>query len=159
MITFKLTQQDENVLRKAAFNRAPQWDELAAKVEDLFKLPASEVALSYTDSDGDDVTISTDEELADFYAQSKGKTVVKLTVIRLAPRAPSVAQVPDNFAMHGDISPEPVLLEEQDWTAPRREGMLGAMPVFDTLPPNVLNSLSVSALSRLHKFLHTDSQR
>ncbi|KAG8889469.1 hypothetical protein FRB98_004154 [Tulasnella sp. 332] len=135
----QLSQPGESAVRKAVFDRSPNWEELAAKVEVLFKLQRNEVGLSYVDSDGDSVTISTNEELSDFYAQNNNKTV-KFTVTRLVPRAPSVAQVPDTY--YPDESPEPVIVEDQDWGGPpRREGMLGALPVFSTVPPNVLNSM------------------
>lgn len=64
MISFKLSQPGDNAIRKASFDRAPSWEELAAKVEGLFKLQRGEVGLSYVDNDGDAVTISTDEELS-----------------------------------------------------------------------------------------------
>ncbi|KAG9032872.1 hypothetical protein FRB95_000887 [Tulasnella sp. JGI-2019a] len=134
MVSFKLSQPGDNAVRKANFDRNPSWGQLAAKVESLFKLPSNEVGLSYVDTDGDAVTISTDEELADFYASGASKAP-KFAVIRLAPRAPSVAQVPDGF--YRSESPEPVIVEERDWGRQR----MGSMP-FSTLPPNVLNSMN-----------------
>ncbi|PCH37204.1 hypothetical protein WOLCODRAFT_39041, partial [Wolfiporia cocos MD-104 SS10] len=43
------------------------WSDLAARIENLFSIPAAAIALSYIDSDNDEVTLNTEEELQQFY--------------------------------------------------------------------------------------------
>lgn len=71
-VTFKFVLPQEGVTRKVTFPSKPKWHEIATKVESLFsgyRLAANEIALSYIDSDNDSITISTGEELRDFYEQ------------------------------------------------------------------------------------------
>ncbi|KAG8972925.1 hypothetical protein FRB90_010098, partial [Tulasnella sp. 427] len=71
-VTFKFVLPQEGVTRKVTFPNKPKWHEIATKVESLFinyRLAANEIAVSYIDSDNDSITISTGEELRDFYEQ------------------------------------------------------------------------------------------
>lgn len=63
---FKLTK--DKVTRRFSFPLRPPWDALSAKIQSVYDIPAGRVAVSYTDSDGDVVTLSTNEELQDYYA-------------------------------------------------------------------------------------------
>ncbi|KAI8990462.1 hypothetical protein BD414DRAFT_483723 [Trametes punicea] len=45
----------------------PSWNELAAKIQSLYGIPAQHVGVSYVDNDGDEVTLSSEEELQDLY--------------------------------------------------------------------------------------------
>lgn len=141
VMNVKFTTADDNLTRKATFDRAPTWETLATKVEVLCKIPSYEVGLSYIDNEGDSVTISTDEELTDFYVQNTNTKNVKFTVQRLVRRAQSVDQVPEAFENDGE-SPETIILEERDWDGGRRvpEVPLGAIPMFDAMPINPMVS-------------------
>lgn len=125
----KLTLPKEGITRKATFDRKPTWDQLAQKIEVLFSAymyKSDEVAVSYLDNDGDELTIMSNEELRDFYA-TESKAVnsnnVKFNVIRHVPQ--SVPQVPHSVDdMH----------EDQDWDRmdrdPLPEEPLGSIPMF-----------------------------
>lgn len=63
---FKLTK--DKVTRRFSFPLRPPWDVLSAKIQSVYDIPAGRVAVSYIDSDGDVVTLSTNEELQDYYA-------------------------------------------------------------------------------------------
>lgn len=71
--TFKVSYADD--LRRWTANRSVGYDELRSKICDIFKLPAS-FTLKYRDEDGDIVTIGTECDLKECFAQ-------KLSPIRL----------------------------------------------------------------------------
>lgn len=82
---FKFTK--DGITRRVAFTQLPSWLEIAAKLESLYGIPVEDVAVSYTDVDGDEVTLSSQEELEDYYradsdAQLRRLSVVDLSVIR-----------------------------------------------------------------------------
>jgi hypothetical protein len=62
---FKFTK--DGITRRVAFTQLPSWLEMAAKLESLYSIPVEHVAVSYTDVDGDEVTLSSQEELEDYY--------------------------------------------------------------------------------------------
>lgn len=65
---FKLTSpHPESTTRRVAYFTRPTWNELAAKIEFIYGIPRDQVCVSYVDNDGDEVTLSTDEELQDYY--------------------------------------------------------------------------------------------
>lgn len=53
--------------RKVAFASQPTWRQLASRIEALFLISAKAAAVMYMDEDEDEVTISTDEELEEYY--------------------------------------------------------------------------------------------
>ncbi|KAH7107185.1 hypothetical protein BKA62DRAFT_686230 [Auriculariales sp. MPI-PUGE-AT-0066] len=65
-IQFKLTKPGDAV-RKLSFPDVPSWNLLAAKVEELFEVPFDQLALIYKDSDGDAVTLNSQQELSEYY--------------------------------------------------------------------------------------------
>ena len=71
----------ENATRRVSFPSQPTWPQLAAHIETHFHISPKRAAAKYTDSDGDEILISTDEELQEYY-DSEPKTV-KLTVHQL----------------------------------------------------------------------------
>ena len=86
-VQFKFTK--DGITRRVAFTQLPSWLEIAAKLEPLYAVPVEHVAVSYTDADGDEVTLSSQEELEDYYrAESESDppfrrlSVVDLSVIR-----------------------------------------------------------------------------
>lgn len=65
---FKLTSPPpESTTRRVAYFTQPTWNELAAKIESIYGIPRDKVCVSYVDNDGDEVTLSSDEELQDYY--------------------------------------------------------------------------------------------
>ncbi|KAG6910505.1 hypothetical protein DXG01_009924 [Tephrocybe rancida] len=79
-VNFKLTEHD-GLTRRVAFPAKPTWNTLAAKIELLFGIPIEKVSVAYTDADDDLVTLSSQEELDDFYTTSHtGGQVIKFTV-------------------------------------------------------------------------------
>ncbi|EPT02412.1 hypothetical protein FOMPIDRAFT_1047774 [Fomitopsis schrenkii] len=60
----KLTQPN-GTTRAVVFEALPTWDDLTTRVNTFFDIPAASVALAYTDGDGDEVTLSSQSELAE----------------------------------------------------------------------------------------------
>ncbi|KAG7088748.1 hypothetical protein E1B28_012716 [Marasmius oreades] len=76
--------------RRATFQSRPTWLALSDKIHSLFDIPLDKVAVSYIDVEDDEVTLSTQEELEDFYQDLdtgggwRPGDVVKLTVLDLS---------------------------------------------------------------------------
>lgn len=64
---FKFTKPPDGLTRRVMFYSTPTWDELASKIESLYEVPKDKVGVSYIDTDGDEVTLSSEEELQDYY--------------------------------------------------------------------------------------------
>lgn len=59
----------------------PSWSALASKIESLYEIPVEKIGVAYVDSDGDEVTLSSDDELQDFYAAvHKPPEIIKFVV-------------------------------------------------------------------------------
>ncbi|KAG9049378.1 hypothetical protein FS837_010432 [Tulasnella sp. UAMH 9824] len=108
-VTFKFVLPQEGVTRKVTFPSKPKWHEIATKVESLFsgyRLAANEIALSYIDSDNDSITISTGEELRDFYEQ-EAKTLASGTPFKFfVKRLPRPASSAGGRNRLSDIIPQ-----------------------------------------------------
>lgn len=80
-IYFKLTKLNGHT-RKVTFQDLPSWPELAVKLHTLFDIPFDKVGVSYLDSDNDEITASSQEELQDYYQSlyRPGNTI-KLNVV------------------------------------------------------------------------------
>ncbi|KAI0639606.1 hypothetical protein C8Q77DRAFT_1082041 [Trametes polyzona] len=85
-IQFKFSKPPDGPLRRVTFQDKPSWNELAAKIHALYNVPVPNIGVSYVDSDGDEVTLSSEEELQDFYQYASAQrkdgplTLVKLTI-------------------------------------------------------------------------------
>ncbi|KAH9925798.1 uncharacterized protein B0H18DRAFT_1008410 [Fomitopsis serialis] len=79
-ISIKLTRPPNGLTRKVTFETHPSWDELAARIESLYDIPKEHAAVSYTDSESDDVTMNTQIELQDFYNTQSGSGTMRLVV-------------------------------------------------------------------------------
>ena len=78
---FKLTRPGGET-RRLTFNSRPTWDELDSKIASLFSIPLKAVAVSYQDSDGDTVTMSTQEELYEYLTSGlKFSEPIKFAVV------------------------------------------------------------------------------
>ena len=82
-IQFKLSRPPDGLVRRVTFQERPSWETLAAKIESLFNIPLSSVGVSYMDEDGDEVTLSSEEELQDFYQSALRRTNGALTLVKL----------------------------------------------------------------------------
>jgi PB1 domain len=112
----KLIQRD-GFTRRITFPSKPTWHALAAKIESLYAIPLEKVSVAYIDTENDEVTLSTQEELDDFYQSSyQPGQVIKFIVHDLTstrvhstalPQTPGV-NIRDTFGGEGfDI--------EDDW--------------------------------------------
>ncbi|TFY82084.1 hypothetical protein EWM64_g1933 [Hericium alpestre] len=81
-VHFKLSKLD-GLTRRVSFSQRPSWDVLAAKIQLLYGLPVEHIAVSYIDTDGDEVTLSSEEELQDFYATTPLDSPIKFIVLDL----------------------------------------------------------------------------
>lgn len=80
---FKFTTP-EGVNRRLSFSEPPTWSLLASKLNVLYGISQDNVGVSYVDNDDDEITLSTDEELQDFYKMShQAGQVIKFAVVDL----------------------------------------------------------------------------
>jgi len=97
---FKLTK-DGGFIRRLTLPDQPSWLSLATRIEALFDIPVEKVAVAYEDADGDEVTLSSQDELLDFYSNvHKPGESVKFKVIDLS----SLRSVRGGSAASGDES-------------------------------------------------------
>ena len=103
-VHFKLSMSD-GLTRRISFNARPSWSELATRIHSFCNIPRNRLAMSYVDSDGDEVTLSSEEELHDFYDSNvdnaiQGNQLIRFHVVELGSLRDS-----DNFLE--PISPQP----------------------------------------------------
>ena len=85
-IQFKLSYPPGDLVRRVTFQERPSWNILALKIQSVFDLPLPSIAVSYVDSDGDEVTLNSEDELQDFYRSCTAQnsdgtlTLVKFTI-------------------------------------------------------------------------------
>ena len=80
---FKFTTA-EGVNRRLSFSEPPTWPLLASKLHVLYGISVDNVGVTYVDNDNDEITVSSDEELQDFYKMShKAGEVIKFAVVDL----------------------------------------------------------------------------
>ncbi|KZT67480.1 hypothetical protein DAEQUDRAFT_767205 [Daedalea quercina L-15889] len=75
--------QPNGTTRAAVFATAPTWDVLATCVKSFFDIPKTSVALTYVDTDGDEVTLDTQYELQELLSTlpaDAGSTTLKFVV-------------------------------------------------------------------------------
>ena len=102
-VHFKLSMSD-GLTRRISFPTRPSWTELATRIHSLCSIPRNRLAVSYVDSDGDEVTLSSEEELRDFYHSDidnsiQGNQLIRFRVVELGSLRDS-----DNFTE--PISPQ-----------------------------------------------------
>lgn len=79
---FKLTRNSHT--RRLTLQGQPSWLVLATRIESYFKIPLDKLAVAYIDPDGDKVTLNSQEELSDYFANChKSGAVVKFDVVDL----------------------------------------------------------------------------
>jgi hypothetical protein len=80
---FKFTR--DRVTRRVTFPTTnTTWLEIANKIEDLYGTPFDTVGVVYVDAEGDEITISTQEELLDYYRlRGQVNSLIKFNVVDL----------------------------------------------------------------------------
>ena len=80
---FKLTSPGGE-LRRLTLPNEPTWLSLTTRIEELFGIPTQKVAVAYVDNDGDEVTMSSQGELTDYFANChKAGEPVKFDIVEL----------------------------------------------------------------------------
>ena len=155
-LQIKLTKPPDGLMRRITFDTPPSWAELAVKIEALYHIPRGDVAVSYEDQDGDDVTLSSEAELRDFYralppgAPGESK-VAKFVVVDLgAERNKPLPATPRSSNYRNTFGQSmPMLFEVEDgWQGIAPE--LGSILNMVAQPPE-----SPSDASGPHGFLET----
>ncbi|XP_006454105.1 hypothetical protein AGABI2DRAFT_189413 [Agaricus bisporus var. bisporus H97] len=82
----------DSLTRRATFAHHPSWGQLSAKVASLFSIPQHQVAVTYVDAEDEEITLSTEEELQDYYQSSLPGDSFKLSVRDLSRRNQSPEQ-------------------------------------------------------------------
>jgi hypothetical protein len=92
-LDFKLSRPFEST-RRASFPEPPSWPTLAGRIGYLYMIPEDRVAVTYADSDGDDITLSSDNELREHYQQvgvlkaaGSATSTIRFTVVDLGENA------------------------------------------------------------------------
>ena len=93
---FKFTKPPDGLTRRVMFYNRPPWSELSAKIEELYSISRDDVGVSYVDNEGDEVTLSSEEELQDYYRLNHAEPIgdappkaIKFAVVDLSsPRSP-----------------------------------------------------------------------
>ena len=86
-VHFKLSMSD-GLTRRISFPKRPSWALLATRIHSFCNIPRNRLAVSYVDSDGDEVTLSSEEELCDFYDSDidnsiQGNQLIRFRVVEL----------------------------------------------------------------------------
>lgn len=80
---FKLSKLDGHT-RRIVFPDLPTWEALASRLEHLYAIPLDKIGVSYIDNDNDEITLSSNNELQDFYRLShRSNEVIKFAVLDL----------------------------------------------------------------------------
>jgi hypothetical protein len=128
---FKLTDPN-GLTRRTTFSDRPDWSTLGSRISSLCNIPFHKVAVTYIDSDLDEVTLSSNEELQEYYqtsitpGQAVKFTVKDLRNVRkssLGSQSPS--SMPGSRKMWETVEGLPVMFDvDDDW---QRLPSLGGM--------------------------------
>ena len=120
-VHFKLSISN-GLTRRISFPTRPSWNELAARIQALYNIPLGRLGVSYVDSDGDEVTLSSEEELRDFYDTVEGSQLLKFRVVelssgRIAELMAGATTPPPRSSIRNTFGgPNPLVFEvDQDW--------------------------------------------
>jgi PB1 domain len=141
-ILFKLSVPD-GLIRRFSYPEQPTWLSLASKISELYHIPVENLAVSYLDADGDEVTLSSEEELNDFYQISyKHPEPVKFTVHDLRSlrqsAIPTSKALPDTPRMSGGLRTTfgGAFDIEDDWQIPGLGGLFQPTDSFRSSSPH-----------------------
>lgn len=80
---FKISQLNGQT-RLVEFPDIPTWEALASKLEPLYAIPSEKVGVTYIDNDNDEITLSSNDELQNFYRRSHlSDKVIKFKIFDL----------------------------------------------------------------------------
>ncbi|KAH9065805.1 hypothetical protein EDB87DRAFT_1532315, partial [Lactarius vividus] len=123
-VHFKLSISN-GLTRRISFPTRPSWNELAARIQALYNIPLDRLGVSYVDPDGDEVTLSSEEELRDFYDTvdiHQGSQLIKLRVVELSSgriaefMAAATTPPPRSSFRNTFGGPTPLVFDmDQDW--------------------------------------------
>lgn len=127
--------------RRTSFPRQPSWPELETRIATLFGIPLDSVAVTYEDSDGDIVTLSSQEELVDYLAGVQRNEPVKFNVINTkeplnsspSTARPSITENASEGIAGGITSLGPTMIYELD--EPEWQRIPGMPNVFSMREP------------------------
>ncbi|KAJ7161424.1 hypothetical protein C8R43DRAFT_881082 [Mycena crocata] len=119
---FKLTKRD-GLTRRVVFQGPPTWPALSTKIHELFQIPIDKVGVSYIDSDMDEVTLSSEAELRDYYQAFPSGEVIKFVVQDLSRNEKALPDTPRSTGFRntfGNIDTEglPFDIEDDGWQMP-----------------------------------------
>ncbi|KAJ6503378.1 hypothetical protein C8R47DRAFT_1210636 [Mycena vitilis] len=93
---FKITK--DGVTRRVTFSSQPSWNALSARIHTLFGIPIGKIGVSYIDADSDEVTLSSEDELRDYYQAFPANEVTKFVVHDLTRNEKSLPDTPRSTA-------------------------------------------------------------
>ncbi|KAL0057295.1 hypothetical protein AAF712_016072 [Marasmius tenuissimus] len=134
---FKLTSSASSTTRRVVFRSRPTWLALADRIHTLFNITLENVAVSYIDVEGDEVTLSTQEELEDYYQDMDGMglwkpgNAVKFTVLDLSSARKEKEQSFSNEAQAANDS------SDEEWQH---------FPSVPTAPPSIAQVDSIDSI-------------
>ncbi|GAA5877656.1 hypothetical protein JCM1840_004969 [Sporobolomyces johnsonii] len=105
-IEIKLSLDETTRLLTFPSSPAPVWANFAARVKERFSLDALPSAVLYVDNDGDEITVSSDAELAELW-QSSADSFDSLTLLVVAPPAATPqppARSPETLELLGSVA-------------------------------------------------------
>ncbi|GAA5896999.1 hypothetical protein JCM6882_007329 [Rhodosporidiobolus microsporus] len=80
-LDLKLALDNETRLLSLPAATAPTWNDFVSQVQERFALESPPTAVTYIDDDGDEITLSSDAELAELFASSAGDTSLSLALV------------------------------------------------------------------------------
>jgi hypothetical protein len=154
---FKLSKQG-GLTRRCTFPDRPYWSALASKIEALYDIPIDKVGVTYVDSDGDQVTLSSEEELAEFYQVSHHPPQpIKFTVQDLRSlrdsHNPSSKALPETPRTSGNLRNTfgGALDIEDDWQLPGLSGLFRSSDIIRPDSPHAYLEVIESDVARTDK--------
>lgn len=158
MSTFKLTKRD-GLTRRITFPSLPNWNELAGRISSLYSVPLETVAVSYIDADDDEVTLSTEDELQDYYraahkpGQAMKFVVQDLSASRVEDKAlPQTPRTANRNTFGGGL-PFDI---DSDWNIPNMAEIFSVPNVGMDSPHAFVEVVPTDASSIRSKSSHTD---
>ena len=160
-IHFKLIESN-GVTRRVGFPGPPTWQALASKIETLYRIPVEKVSVAYLDSEGDQVTLSSQEELDDFYRVSHiPGQIIKFTVQDLSsirgqkPLFETLTKGPNPFSTDAEDDWQSLSFPPQPLAS-----LFGARDPFNTMPHAFVEVIDsdIGNLSNVHEGSHFDQR-
>ncbi|CAG8503254.1 3341_t:CDS:2 [Cetraspora pellucida] len=103
-----------SVSRRFAIGADTTWTELESQFRTLFQIPSHvQVIATYTDEDGDNITLSSDLELAEVNSQCSAGTVIKI-VLKTKPTMDETAAAFEQISLDDDESYETILYSHSE---------------------------------------------